>query len=50
MGQAKNQGVSTLAIHFQGVQDLRLTVEPTPLTGAPGPEFLETKITPLAQW
>ena len=50
MGQAENRGVSKLAIHLQEVQDLRLAVELTPLTGEPGPEFLETKITPLAQW
>ena len=50
MGQAENQGVSKLSIHFQKVQDLRLAVELTPLTGTPGPEFLATKITPLAQW
>ena len=50
MGQAENRGVSKLAIHLQGVQDLRLAVELTPLTGEPGPEFLEREITPLAQW
>jgi len=49
-GQAENRGVSKLAIHVQEVQNLRLAVLLTPLTGEPGPEFLETKITPLAQW
>jgi hypothetical protein len=32
------------------VQDLRLTVELSPLTGEPGTEPLERQITPLAQW
>jgi hypothetical protein len=50
MGQAENHGVSKLSIHLQEVQDLRLAVELTPLTGTPAPEFSETKITPLAQW
>jgi hypothetical protein len=50
VGQAENRGITKLAIHFKEVQDLRLAVELTPLTGEPGPEFLETKITPLAQW
>jgi hypothetical protein len=50
MEQAENRGVSKLTIHLQEVQDLRLAVALTPLTGEPGPEFLETKITPLAQW
>jgi hypothetical protein len=50
MGQAENRGVSKLAIHLQGVQDICLTVVLTPLTGEAGPEFLERKITPLAQW
>jgi hypothetical protein len=50
MEQSENRGVSKLAIHLPGVKDLRLVVELTPLTGDPGPEFLETKITPLAQW
>jgi hypothetical protein len=49
-GQAENRGVSKLAIHLQEVQDLRLAVELTPLTGEPGPEFLEQQITPLDQW
>jgi hypothetical protein len=42
--------VSKLAISVPEVQDLRLAVLLTPLTGEPGPEFVETKITPLAQW
>ena len=42
--------MSKLAIHVQQVQDLRLAVVLTPLTGEPGPEFLETKITPLDRW
>jgi hypothetical protein len=50
MGQAANRGVSKLAINLQEVKDLRLAVLLTPLTGEPGPESLETKITPLAQW
>jgi hypothetical protein len=49
-GQAENRGVSKLAISVPEVQDLRLAVLLTPLTGEPGPEFVETKITPLAQW
>jgi len=49
-GQAENQGVSKLAIHLQAVQNLRLAVELTPLTGESRPEFPEGKITPLAQW
>ncbi|HAY22361.1 MAG TPA: coagulation factor 5/8 type domain-containing protein, partial [Desulfobacterales bacterium] len=50
VGQAENQGVSKLAIHVKEVVDLRLAVELTPLTGDMGPESLERKITPLAQW
>jgi hypothetical protein len=48
--QAENRGITKLAIHCKEVQDLRLAVELTPLTGEPGLEFLETNITPLAQW
>ena len=50
MGQAENRGVSKLAIQVEEVQDLRLTVELSPLTGEPGTEPLERQITPLAQW
>jgi len=48
--QAENRGVSKLAIHLAEVQNLRLAVELIPLSRAPGPEFPETPITPLAQW
>lgn len=48
--QAGNHGVSKLAINLDEVQDLRLAVILTPLTGKPEQDLPEPKITPLAQW